>query len=173
MNEERKIPTKYIPKSLTPSDRKKQLQSIREKRDRPKVSSFKSKRSNWTRMANSYFGDNNTSKIDMAKILSKGNKKREKELMKGFDEIFKKGEGAYYSSGSRPNQTPYSWAYGRLFSVLFGGPSRDIDKAIVEKYKIPLLFTKKQSKKSKMRGGRRNARGGNDVFYSILLGNNI
>lgn len=153
MNEERKIPSRYLPKSLTPSDRRKQLRSIREKRDRPQVSSFKSKRSNWTRMANSYFGDGNTSKIDMAKILSKGNKKRQKELMKGFDEIFKKGEGAYYSSGSRPNQTPQSWAYGRLFSVLFGGKSRNIDKNIVEKYKIPLLFKKKQTKN---RDSRRN-----------------
>jgi hypothetical protein len=142
--DERKIPTKYIPKSLSEKDRRKQLKSIEEGVDRPKVKSFKSKRSNWTRLANSYFGVNNTSKVDIARILSKGNKKRYKELMNGFDEIFDKGMKAYYTSGSRPNQTPYSWAYARLFSVLFGGKSRDIDSKEVEKYNIPLLSKKQK-----------------------------
>jgi hypothetical protein len=95
-------------------------------------------------LANSYFGVNNTSKVDIARILSKGNKKRYKELMNGFDEIFDKGMKAYYTSGSRPNQTPYSWAYARLFSVLFGGKSRDIDSKEVEKYNIPLLSKKQK-----------------------------
>jgi hypothetical protein len=137
-----KIPKRYVPKSLSPEDRKKQIKSIREGKDRPFVKSFKSKSSKWTIMARDYFGEGNTSKSDMARILSKGNKNREKELMKGFDKIFDKGEGAYYSSGSRPNQTASSWAYARLFSVLFGGKSRNIDKAIVDKYKIPLLTQK-------------------------------
>ena len=50
-----------------------------------------------------------------------------------------KGEGAYYSSGSRPNQSPQSWGIGRYSSVLTGGPSRKIDKKIVDKYNIPLI----------------------------------
>ena len=32
--------------------------------------------------------------------------------------VINKGMGAYYSSGSRPNQTPHSWGYARLASVL-------------------------------------------------------
>jgi hypothetical protein len=144
-NIEMDIPRRYVPKSLSPADRRKQIKSILEGKVRPKLKSFKSKTSSWTEKAKSYFGDGNTSKLDMAIILSKGNKKMQKKLMKGFDEIFKKGEGAYFSSGSRPNQTPASWAYARLFSVLFGGPSRNIDKAIVEKYNIPLLKNRKQS----------------------------
>ena len=40
-----KINPKYVPKSLTPADRKKQVKSIKEGTDRPKVESFKSKRS--------------------------------------------------------------------------------------------------------------------------------
>jgi len=139
MNDERKIPTKYLPKSLTQKDRAIQYESIREQRIRPKVSSFTSRPSKWTRMARNFFGDNNTSKIDMAKILSMGNKEKEKELFKGMDLIVKKGEKAYFTSGSRPNQTPQSWGMARLFSVLFGGPSRNIDKDIVKKYNIPLL----------------------------------
>ena len=42
---DKKIPKKYIPKSLTPEDKKKQIKSIKEKTDRPKVKSFTSKRS--------------------------------------------------------------------------------------------------------------------------------
>ena len=55
---------------------------------------------------------------------------------KGQQEVIKKGQGAYYSSGSRPNQTPFSWGLGRLGSVLLGGPSRRIDKKIYDKYKV-------------------------------------
>ena len=66
-------------------------------------------------------------------------KKREKQLLKGFEEIYDKGKGAFYSSGSRPNQTPESWGKARVASVLVGGASRNIDKAIVEKYKIPKI----------------------------------
>lgn len=134
-----KIPKKYVPESLSIPDLRKQLKSIVEKTDRPQVKSFKSKESTWTKKAREYFGEGNTSKRDIAKNLSKGNKKREEELFKGLDQIYKKGEGAFYSSGSRPNQTPQSWASARLFSVLFGGKARQIDKKIVEEFKIPLL----------------------------------
>ena len=47
--------------------------------------------------------------------------------------------GAYYSSGSRPNQTPESWGKSRVASVLVGGLSRKIDKKIVDKYNIPKI----------------------------------
>jgi hypothetical protein len=46
--------------------------------------------------------------------------------------IVKKGEGAYYSSGSRPNQTAHSWAYARLASALTGGKSAKIDFHLVK-----------------------------------------
>lgn len=32
-----------------------------------------------------------------------------------LDEINKRGEGAYYSSGSRPGQTPQSWGKARVY----------------------------------------------------------
>ena len=46
--------------------------------------------------------------------------------------------GAYFSGGSRPNQTPTSWALGRLASVIMGGKARNqsIDGKIWNKYKI-------------------------------------
>ena len=53
---------------------------------------------------------------------------------KGQDLIISKGRGAYYSSGSRPNQTADSWAYARLASVIMGGPARKSDQKIWDQY---------------------------------------
>jgi hypothetical protein len=50
-----------------------------------------------------------------------------------LEKIINKGEGAYYSSGSRPNQTPQSWGYARLASALTGGPSSQVDFSIIKK----------------------------------------
>ena len=127
------LPQRYVPKSLTPSQKKKQVKSIREKRDRPKLD-IKTRRSKWTVLAQNYFGKGNTSIDDIAKKL--------KISKKGLEEIMLRGKSAYYSSGSRPNQTPFSWGYGRIFSVLFGGNARKQDADIVKKYKIPLLKPK-------------------------------
>ncbi len=54
----------------------------------------------------------------------------------GMNKILDKGRGAYYSSGSRPNQTAESWALARLASVITGGDARKVDKDIWEKYKL-------------------------------------
>ena len=43
--------------------------------------------------------------------------------------IYRKGMGAFYSSGSRSGQNPHSWAMGRVNSVLSGGKARSVDKA--------------------------------------------
>lgn len=46
--------------------------------------------------------------------------------------IVQKGEGAYYSSGSRPNQTPQSWGLARLASSLTGGPASKVDAQLLK-----------------------------------------
>ena len=43
--------------------------------------------------------------------------------------IYRKGVGAFYSSGSRSGQNPHSWAMGRVNSVLRGGKARSVDKS--------------------------------------------
>ncbi len=43
--------------------------------------------------------------------------------------IYRKGMGAFYSSGSRSGQNPHSWAMGRVNSVLRGGKARSVDSA--------------------------------------------
>jgi hypothetical protein len=120
-----KINPKYVPKSLTPADRKKQVKSIKEGTDRPKVESFKSKRSGWVKKFEDKYGYkiSETSKITKS-IISK----------KGIEEILKKGRAAYYTGGSRPNQTSTSWARARLASVLMKGPALKVDKDIIIKY---------------------------------------
>ena len=122
-----KVPKTYVPKNLTEKDKKKQIKSIIEKTDRPKLESFKSKRSGWAKK----FEDKYKKKITDEKWINDNLLKK-----KGQKEIIDKGMGAYYSSGSRPNQTPYSWGYGRLASVLMNGASRRLDKKIYDKYKI-------------------------------------
>jgi len=121
-----KINPKYVPKSLTPADKKKQIKSIKEGKPRPKVDSFKSKRSSYVVAFEKKYGTKITNKAFIYKnIISKT----------GVDKIIAKGIAAYYSSGSRPNQTPASWSNARLASVIMGGAARRVDKAIWEKYK--------------------------------------
>ena len=92
----KKINPKYLPKSLTPSDRKKQLKSIQAGTDRPKLKSYKSKRSSHAvNFENKY-----KTKITDINFVKKNIIRKE-----GIDKILSKGRGAYYSSGSRPNQT--------------------------------------------------------------------
>ena len=123
----KKVPKTYVPKGLTKEDKKKQIKSILDKKDRPKIESFKSKRSGWA----SKFEKKYKHKITETEWIDKNLLKE-----KGQKEIIDKGMGAYYSSGSRPNQTPFSWGLGRLASVLMGGASRKIDKKIYDKYKV-------------------------------------
>jgi hypothetical protein len=50
-----------------------------------------------------------------------------------LNQIVKKGKGAYYSSGSRPNQTPQSWGLARLASALTAGKAAAVDYDIISK----------------------------------------
>lgn len=122
-----KVPETYVPKSLSEADKKKQIKSILKKTDRPKLESYTSKRSSWAVKFEKKYGK----KITDEKWIDKNILKK-----KGQKEIVDKGKGAYYSSGSRPNQNPYSWGYGRLASVVMGGPARKLDIKIWDKYKV-------------------------------------
>ena len=52
-------------------------------------------------------------------------------------QILRKGRGAFYSSGSRPNQTPSAWALARLASAISGGRAARVDRHIIEKHCAP------------------------------------
>jgi len=121
-----KINPKYVPKSLTKEDKKKQIKSIKDKTIRPKVKSFQSRRSGWVKK----FEEKYNTKISNTSFISKNIISKT-----GIDKIMKKGQGAFFSSGSLPNQTPQSWALSRLASVIMGGKARQVDKDIWLKYK--------------------------------------
>ena len=122
----KKIKKEYLPDKLTPSDKAKQKKSILEGKDRPKVK-FESKRSSFTERFEKKYGYKITNDSKISKeIISKT----------GIKKILDKGMAAYYNSGSRPNQTPFSWSRARLASVLLKGPAYKVDKDIYEKYKI-------------------------------------
>ena len=116
---------KYVPKSLSESDKKKQIKSIKEGTDRPKVD-YKTKRSSHVVAFEKKYNKKITDDDFISKnIISQT----------GIDKILSKGRGAYYSSGSRPNVTATQWARARLASVIMGNKAREVDKDIWNKYK--------------------------------------
>lgn len=130
-----KLPIKYLPNSLTKKDKIKQLKMIKKSKKlykdqkyytRNKVSSYKHKKSNHI--------------LNAQKIYNIKNIVPNKELslktgcsLDALNQIIKKGEGAYYSSGSRPNQTAQSWGLARLASSLTGGKAAAVDYDIIDK----------------------------------------
>ena len=133
------IPKHYIPSVLTSKDKKKQKKEINKSRKmykkkkyytRKKVKSFKSKVSPHIIKAQKMYKVN---KITANEKLAK----KTKCSKTGLSKIVKKGKGAYFSSGSRPNQTGTSWGKARLASAITGGPSSKVDYHILHKYCKP------------------------------------
>ena len=130
-----KIPIKYLPNKLSKKDKLKQLKMLKKSRSlykkrvfytRKKVSSFKNKKSNHIMNARKIY------KID--KIVPNNQLARKTGCsVSALKQIVKKGEGAYYSSGSRPNQTPQSWGLARLASAITSGKAAAVDYDILNK----------------------------------------
>jgi len=129
------IPARYVPRQLTAKDREKQRKGIEKSRrlyrkgiyvPRPRVSSFKSKPSKHVRRAKAMYGVDH---IGPTQELAKASGCSVSVLKA----IIRKGEGAYYSGGSRPNQTAQSWAMARLASALTGGNSSKVDFHLLRK----------------------------------------
>ena len=121
----REVPATYL-KGLKGKERQAQIKSIFEGKKRPKTSA-PTKRSSWAEKFEKKYGV----KINDKEFIHKNIITRT-----GQNKIMDKGMGAYFSGGSRPNQTPSSWKYARLASVIMGGPARKVDKNIWDKYKI-------------------------------------
>ena len=129
-----KFPMRYLPKKLTKKDKQKQYKMLMKSKNlykkhkyytRKNVSSYKNKKSNHI--------------MNARKIYKIQNITPNKELslktgctLEALNKIVKKGEGAYYSSGSRPNQTPQSWGLARLASSLTAGKSAAVDYDIIK-----------------------------------------
>lgn len=131
-----KYSNKYLPKSLSKKDQKKQKRSLNKSRrdylskkyyTRPKVKSYKSKPSSWTKKFHELY-PNAKSYSQISKVTG--------IPTKALKAVVRKGRGAYYSSGSRPNQTAESWGKARMYSYILGGKTRKIDNEITKKYNV-------------------------------------
>jgi hypothetical protein len=134
-NNTKKINMKYLPKNLSLKDKKIQSKMLQKSQKmykkglyytRKKVDSYKSIKSKHVLKAMKMY---HVEKIGPTNELSKKTK-CSKESLK---QIINKGEGAYYSSGSRPNQTPQSWGIARLASAITSGKAALVDYHILEK----------------------------------------
>jgi hypothetical protein len=147
------IPIRYLPKKLSKKDKKKQLNMLLKSRKqykqkkyftRKKISSFQSKVSPHIIKARKIY------KLD--KIIPNNQLSKATGCsLSSLKQIVKKGEGAYFSSGSRPNQSAQSWGLARLASSITGGKAAAVDINILEKgcnhqkkaYKLAIQSKKK------------------------------
>lgn len=129
------FPTRYLPKILTPRDKTKQLNMLNKSRKlykrhkyftRKRLPSFKSRKSNHIKNAQRIYG------VDHVAPTPELARKTGCKLW-ALKKIVNKGEGAYYSSGSRPNQTPQSWGLARLASAITSGNAAKVDYDILDK----------------------------------------
>lgn len=149
-------PPKYVD-GLSKKDKKIQYQMLNKSKKmyiknkyytRKQLPSYKNKKSTHIMNARKIY---NIQTITPNKELAK----KTGCTISALKQIVKKGEGAYYSSGSRPNQTPQSWGLARLASALTSGKAAAVDYDIIEngcdhKKKAYLLARKvKFSKKTK------------------------
>ena len=129
----RAVTLRYLPKRLSIKDKKKQLKMIQKSRRMYKKGVY------YTRKPVKSF-TTKTSKHILAtrKMYNVENIGANEELAKksgcslaALKKIVNKGEGAYFSSGSRPNQTAQSWGNARLASALTAGKAGAVDYNIL------------------------------------------
>lgn len=130
----RKIPNRYVPEHLSNKDKQIQLRMLKKSRrmyknkkyfTRKKVASFKNKKSSHIQNAEQIYGVKTV-------VPSQELVKKTGCSLNALNQIVKKGEGAYYSSGSRPNQTARSWGLARLASSVTGGNAAIVDFHILK-----------------------------------------
>jgi len=150
-----KFPIRYVPKNLTKKDTQTQINMLLKSKKmyknnkyytRKKIPSYKNKKSK--HILNAY-KKYNIKNINPSEELAK----KTGCTISALNQIVKKGEGAYYSSGSRPNQTAQSWGLARLASSLTSGKAAAVDYDIIEKgcnhKKMAYILANKSRKKYK------------------------
>jgi hypothetical protein len=151
---------RYVPSQLSSKDKTKQIRELMKSRklykkgifySRPKISSFKNRKSNHVQVAKQLY---HMDSMNDLKQLSTSTGCSVKVLKK----IINKGMGAYYSSGSRPSQTAHSWGIARLASSISSGKSAAVDYKILEngcKKNSKALYLAKKAKRKYGTGTRK------------------
>lgn len=152
MNPPIKVPLRYIPPSLSRKDKTAQSKMLIKSRrlykqhkyfTRKRLPSYKNKTSKHIQKARELYNIDN---IKPSKQLAKATGC----TMSALNKIVNKGEGAYFSSGSRPNQTAQSWGYARLASAITGGKAAAVDYSILEEgcnHRKPAFILANKSRK--------------------------
>jgi hypothetical protein len=130
-----KFPVRYLPFTLTKKDKQKQIKMLMKSKKL-----YRTKKQYYTRKPLASY-KNKTSKhiLKARKIYNIQNLTPSKELarktgcsLSALNQIVKKGQGAYFSSGSRPNQTSQSWGIARLASSITAGKAAAVDYNIID-----------------------------------------
>ena len=129
-----KFPIRYLPSTLTKKDKQKQIKMLMKSRKL-----YRTKRQYYTRKPLASYKNKTSNHILNARnIYNIKNLTPSKELaqktgcsLSALNSIVKKGQGAYYSSGSRPNQTSQSWGIARLASAITAGKAAAVDNYII------------------------------------------
>lgn len=142
----------YLPNHLTKKDKRIQKTNLNKSKklykkgiyfNRPTLKSFQSKPSPHIARACKLY---NVTSLTPNLLLAKKTKCKLSTLRK----IVKKGEGASYSSGSRPNQSAKAWGLARLGSSLTGNKASKYDYHLLkegcEKTSLALKLAKKTQK---------------------------
>ena len=129
-----KITKRYLPDRLSRKDRVSQARMLKKSRRLYKKGIYFSRK-----QLKSYPHKNSSHVIKAKKEYHIETIEPSKELAKktgcsveALEKIVNKGEGAYFSSGSRPNQTAQSWGIARLASSITGGKAAAVDYNILE-----------------------------------------
>ena len=155
MKTEIKVPVRYLPSLKEIKDAAKQVKMLIKSRTMYKKGKY------YTRKSISSYKSKTSSHIkDAMRIYNIKTLTPNKELvqktgcsLQALKKIVSKGEGAYFSSGSRPNQTAQSWGLARLASSITAGKSAAVDYDILEKgcnhNKKAFILANKSKKKYK------------------------
>ena len=149
------VPVKYLPKRLSKKDKAKQKKQLQKSRaaykkgiyiNRKPLKSFKNKKSQHLINAEKLYKVNKV-------VINNNLAKKTGCSIKALNKIVKKGQGAYYSSGSRPNQSAHSWGIARLASSISGGKAAAIDYNILVEGCNNNSKALKLAKKSRIKNG--------------------
>ncbi len=154
------FPKRYLPKMLTKKDTTNQINMLLKSKKlykknkyytRKRLASYTNKKSKHISNARKIYNIQNITPNTELALKTGCN-------LSTLNKIVKKGEGAYYSSGSRPNQTPRSWGLARLASSITSGKAAAVDYDMIKKgcnhKKKAFILANKSRKKYKYGHGR-------------------
>ena len=127
---------KYVPKNLSKKEKTKQRKILKERKAKAKKGIFVEKKLNKKKTKESSFTTRFKNKYKLKSYSLSSIARATGIPLKALQEVKKKGMGAYYSAGSRPNTTAIQWAMARVYSYILGGGARRVDRAITEKYNV-------------------------------------